>query len=132
MIQKPFLPLRKHPAFREVSDASLSKLEGSCSVLRFDLGGQLLNQTKSRRNSCHSPRARQACRRHNGRLTTVGKVGPGSVVGAASLLGAPCENVIAAEEVIAYAISDELWRELYSKKPRFVIGAISNFGPRNS
>ena len=51
--------------------------------------------------------------RHNGRLTTVGKLGPGSVVGAASLLsGVPCENVIASGEVIAFAISDQLWSEL--------------------
>ena len=42
------------------------------------------------------------------------------MIGAASLLcGAPCENVIAAEEVIACAISDELWRELYSDEVSF-------------
>ena len=58
--------------------------------------------------------------RHNGRLTTVGKLGPGSVVGAASLLSCvPCENVIAAGEVIAFAISDQLWRELYSREASF-------------
>ena len=42
------------------------------------------------------------------------------MIGAASLLcGAPCENVIAAEEVIACAIPDELWRELYSSEASF-------------
>ena len=57
--------------------------------------------------------------RHNGRLTTVGKFGPSSVIRAASLLcGAPCENVIAAE-VIACAISDELWRGLYLSEASF-------------
>ena len=58
--------------------------------------------------------------RHHGRLTTVGKFGPGSVIGAASLLcGTACENVIAAEEVIACALSDELWSDLYSGEASF-------------
>ena len=42
------------------------------------------------------------------------------MIGAVSLLcGAPCEEVIAAEEVIAYAIPDELWRGLYRKETSF-------------
>ena len=42
------------------------------------------------------------------------------MIGAASLLcGSPCENVIAAEEVIACSISDELWKELYSSEVSF-------------
>ena len=75
--------------------------------------------TTSQRGFWSSPPARLVGR-HNGRLTTVGKFGPSSVIGAASLLcGAPCENVIAAEEVIACAISDELWRELYLNEASF-------------
>ncbi|GIS13456.1 MAG: hypothetical protein CM15mP116_00390 [Synechococcus sp.] len=58
--------------------------------------------------------------RHNGRLTTVGKFGPGSVIGAASLLtGQPCENVIAADEVVALALPDDLWSDLYDSEPSF-------------
>ena len=50
----------------------------------------------------------------------MGKFGPGSVIGAASLLtGQPCENVIAADEVIAFAIPDDLWRELYGSETSF-------------
>ena len=115
MTQAPFLSLRDHPAFRGISEASISKLESCCSVLRFDLGGQLCEpyEIAARILVILQGQARLVGRQ-NGRLTTVGKFGPGSVIGAASLLcGAPCENVIAAEEVIAYAISDELWRDLY-------------------
>ena len=121
MTQSPSFPLLQHPAFRGLSDAAASRLERDCKVLRFELGGQLCepNDIAARVLIVLQGRARLVGR-HNGRLTTVGKFGPGSVIGAASLLcGAPCENVIAAEEVIACAISDELWRELYSSEASF-------------
>ena len=121
MTQSPSFPLLKHPAFRGLSDASATKLERGCNVLRFELGGQLCeaNDISARILVILQGQARLVGR-HNGRLTTVGKFGSGSVIGAASLLcGAPCENVIAAEEVIAGAISDELWREFYASEASF-------------
>jgi ATP-binding cassette subfamily B protein len=55
-----------------------------------------------------------------GRLTTVGKFGPGSVIGAASLLtGSACENVIASDDVVACAIPDQVWSELYATEASF-------------
>ena len=80
-------------------------MESSCKVLRFELGGQLCdpNDIPARILVILQGQARLVGRQ-NGRLTTVGKFGPGSVIGAASLLcGAPCENVIAAQEVVACA-----------------------------
>ena len=121
MTQSSSFPLLEHPAFRGLSDASASTLERGCNVLRFELGGQLCdpNDIPARILFILQGQARLVGR-HNGRLTTVGKFGPGSVIGAASLLsGAPCENVIAAEEVIACAISDELCRDLYSVENSF-------------
>ena len=121
MNKTPSFPLAEHPAFRDISEASLTKLERTCRVLRFDLGGQLCdpNAIPARILVLLQGQARLVGS-HNGRLTTVSKFGPESVVGAASLLcGAPCENVIAAEEVIACAISDDLWRELYASETSF-------------
>ncbi|MCB4393872.1 type I secretion system permease/ATPase [Synechococcus sp. HB1133] len=121
MTQTPSFPLLEHPAFRGVSDVSASRLESCSNVLRFELGGQLCdpNDIPARILVILRGQARLVGR-NNGRLTTVGKFGPGSVIGAAShLCGAPCENVIAAEEVIACALSDELWRELYSSELSF-------------
>ena len=121
MTQTPFFPLREHPAFCGVSEAAISTLESSCSLLRFELGGQLSdpNNIAARILFILQGQAR-LIGRNNGRLTTVGKFGPGSVIGAASLLcGAPCEDVIAAEEVIACAISDEIWRDLYVSEVPF-------------
>ena len=119
MTRTPSFPLLEHPAFCGISDASVSRLERECSVLRFDLGGQLSepNEIPARILVILQGQARLVGR-HNGRLTTVGKFGPGSVIGAASLLGgSPCENVIAAEEMIACGISDELWRCLLYTSP---------------
>ena len=102
MTQTPSFPLLEHPAFSGVSEASIIRLEASCRVLRFELGGQLSdsNNIAARILVILQGQARLVGR-HHGRLTTVGKYGPGSVIGAASLLcGAPCENVIAAEEVL--------------------------------
>ena len=121
MTQTPSFPLLEHPAFRGLSEDSASKLESNCNVLRFELGGQLCDSKDiTARILVILQGQARLVGRHNGRLTTVGKFGPGSVIGAASLLcGAPCENVIAAEEVIACSISDELWRELYSSEVSF-------------
>ena len=68
--------------------------------------------------------------RRNGLLTTVGKFGPGSVIGAASLMtGTPCENVIAADEVIACAISDQHWNDSIRPRRPFATGATLQLWP---
>ena len=121
MTPKPSFPLQRHPAFRSISKASVARMESECKLLRFQLGGQLCDSEDipARILVILQGQARLVARQ-NGRLSTVGKFDPGSVVGAASLLcGEPCENVIAAEEVIAYSISDGLWRDLYSIEATF-------------
>ncbi|QNI49961.1 type I secretion system ABC transporter/ HlyB family [Synechococcus sp. RS9915] len=121
MTQSPPFPLLKHPAFKGVSDAALLRLQDSSSLLRFELGQQLCepDDIPARILVLLQGQARLVGR-HNGRLTTVGKFGPGSLIGAASLLcGIPCENVIASDEVIACAISDEQWTQLYSEEESF-------------
>ena len=121
MTQTPSFPLLEHPAFCGLSEAALSRLQSTSDVLRFELGGQLCDPSDipARILVILQGQARLVGR-HHGRLTTVGKFGPGSVIGAASLLcGTACENVIAAEEVIACALSDELWSDLYSSEASF-------------
>ena len=121
MTQSSSFPLLKHPAFRGLSADAASRLEQASSALRFELGQQLSDpkDIPARILVLLQGQARLVGR-HNGRLTTVGKFGPGSVIGAASLLcGTPCENVIAAEEVIACSIPDALWSELYSSESSF-------------
>ena len=87
MTQTPFSQLLEHPAFSGISNTSVSSLEGACSVLHFDLGGQLSDPKyiAARILIILQGQARLVSR-HNGSLTTVCKFGPGSVIGAASLL----------------------------------------------
>ena len=121
MTSSSSFPLLNHPAFRGLSENGSQQLEQGSNPLRFELGQQLCDgdDIPARILVLLQGQARLVGR-HNGRLTTVGKFGPGSVIGAASLLsGQPCENVIAADEVIACAISDELFRSLYNAEVSF-------------
>ena len=107
MTQSPPSPLLKHPAFQGLSEEATVRLTQGYRGLRFELGQQLCEPDKipARILVLLQGQARLVGR-HNGRLTTVGKFGPGSVIGAASLLtGQPCENVIAADEVVANRLS---------------------------
>ena len=121
MTQSPPFPLLKHPAFQGLSESGTSRLEQASKVLRFELGQQLCepDDIPARILVLLQGQARLVGR-NNGRLTTVGKFGPGSVIGAASLLcGSPCENVIASSEVIACTIPDEEWAHLYQQEESF-------------
>ena len=121
MTSSSSFPLLNHPAFRGLSENGSQRLEQGSNPLRFELGQQLCDpdDIPARILVVLQGQARLVGR-HNGRLTTVGKFGPGSVIGAASLLsGQPCENVIAADEVIACAISDELFSTLYNSEVSF-------------
>ena len=121
MTQSPPFPLLQHPAFKQLSEAGGKRLQDEGLGLKFELGQQLCEPTAipARILILLKGRARLVGT-HNGRLTTVGKFGPGSVIGAASLLsGVACENVIASEEVLAWAIPDQLWSDLYGAEDSF-------------
>ena len=121
MTQSPTFPLQKHPAFCDLSKDGFDRLEKSTRMLRFELGQQLCepDDIPARILVLLKGQARLVGLQR-GRLTTVGKFGPGSVIGAASLLsGNPCENVIASDEVIACAIPDQDWADLYTSETNF-------------
>ena len=121
MTQPSPSPLLQHPAFSGLSQTASLRLAEATRQLRFELGQQLCDgQTIPARVLVVLQGQARLVSRQNGVLTTVGKFGPGSVIGAASLLcGAPCENVIASNEIIACAISDELWSDFYSSEESF-------------
>ncbi|MDB4651367.1 ABC transporter transmembrane domain-containing protein, partial [Synechococcus sp. AH-551-E05] len=114
-------PLLKHPAFSGLSQSASNRLAQVTRQLRFELGQPLCDgDTIPARVLVILQGQARFVSRSNGLLTTVGKFGPGSVIGAASLMtGAPCENVIASDEVIACAISDEHWKDLYASEESF-------------
>ena len=121
MSNQPSFPLLNHPALLDLSDSSIVKINNNYKILRFELGSQLCELNNIPANILFLLKGQaRLIGRHNGRLATAGKFGPGSVVGAASLLcGCACEDVIASEEIIACSISDFLWRELYVIEPSF-------------
>ena len=121
MTQSPPFPLLRHPAFQELSPQGAQKLQQASRVLRFELGQQMAAPESIPANILILLQGQaRLVSRHHGRLTTVGKFGPGSVIGAASLLcGQPCENVVASQETTACAIADEVWAELYAAEASF-------------
>ena len=121
MTQASSFPLRTHPAFNGLSETGANDLQKASRLLKFELGQQMCDAEliPARVLVLLSGQARLVGRQM-GRLTTVGKFGPGSVIGAASLLtGAACENVIAADDVLACAIADEVWSDLYGSEESF-------------
>ena len=121
MTQSAQFPLLKHPAFSALSESAGKKLQDATRVLKFELGQQMCDaEVIPARVLVLLQGQARLVGRQMGRLTTVGKFGPGSVIGAASLLtGSPCENVIASEDVVACAIADEFWAELYASEASF-------------
>ena len=103
MTQASSLPLLTHPAFNGLSEMGPNDLQQASRLFKFDFGQQMWGaEVISARVlvllSCQA----RLVGRQTGRLTTVVKFGPDSVIGAASLLtGLACENVIASDDVVA-------------------------------
>ncbi|MCP9942641.1 peptidase domain-containing ABC transporter [Cyanobium sp. ATX 6E8] len=117
----PAALLGSHPAFQALSPEGAAALASAASPRRFGAGQPL----------CHSSlipseilwiSAGQArlLGRDQGRLTTLEKLGPGDVVGLASLLRVQaCEEVSAASELEALALPDALVLQLLEREPSF-------------
>ena len=121
MTQSPPFPLFQLQAFKDLSPEGADRLRTNTTGLKFELGHQLVEEGEipARVLVVLQGQARLVGEQR-GRMTTVGKFGPGSILGAASLLcGHPCENVVAAQEVVAAAIPDETWLHLYKTESSF-------------
>ncbi|MFM7674125.1 MAG: peptidase domain-containing ABC transporter [Synechococcus sp.] len=121
MTQAPIAPVLSHPAFSSLGEASRQRLERELKVLRFRPGQGLVDAQVL---PAHVHLILQGeCRllgRERGRLDTLVKLGPGNLVGLASLLrAAPCEEITAAGEVITACLPDELVVELYRQEEGF-------------
>ena len=113
--------LRQHPALASLSEAGWSQLEPQLRYLRFNIG-QPLSEVHLVPEQVLILLEGQARLLSNatGSLTTLTKLGPGSLVGLASLLrAAPCEAVSAAEPVVAVAIPDTVITALLSSELGF-------------
>ena len=115
------LPLRQLAAFAELSDAGEARLRQQLQLVRFRIG-----QSLTEANALPAQvflLLQGECRllgNEQGRLATLVRHGPGTLVGLASLLrAAPCEAITAATEIVAAAIPDQLIVELYTSEASF-------------
>ena len=113
--------LHDHPAFQGLPSAVLERLDQGKQLLEFRPGqplcshGLLPNQVLL----ILKGQARLLVRERE-RLTTLNKLGPGSLVGLASLVRAQgCEEVSASDTVVAVAISDREILQLLEQEPSF-------------
>ena len=113
--------LRQLAAFAELSGAGEARLREQLQLVRFRIG-----QNLTEANALPAQvfvLLQGECRllgNEQGRLATLVRHGPGTVIGLASLLrAAPCESVTAATEIVAAAIPDQLIVELYTSEAGF-------------
>jgi ATP-binding cassette subfamily B protein len=110
-----------HPAFASLSEVGRQALMRRCELRGFTIGQELsrVDVIPSEVLLLAQGQARLLSRDH-GRLVTVEKLSAGSFVGLASLIRAqPCEAVIAATPLQAWAIPDALVLELLASEQSF-------------
>ena len=115
------IAIRNLPGFADISEEAVRKLEKKSSLLRFRIGQPLADSETLPADVYWVIQGE--CRifgNDQKELTTLGRIGPGSSVGVASLLSArPCEKITASTPVVALAVSDEQIIELYQAEASF-------------
>jgi len=121
MTATPAVSLKQHPAFQSLSAIALGQLEEELRLVRFQPGQPLCRDgmVPSEVLLLLSGQARLLVQDHE-RLTTLARLGPGTLVGLASLLRASgCEDVAASSDVVAAAIPDRAVLRLLAEEPGF-------------
>lgn len=121
MTQTAAAPLRQHPALQQLSESAWERLDAQVQFLRFRIGQPLSSpeQLPSQILVVVQGQARLLVKADR-ELNTLARMGPGAVVGLASLLrAAPCEYVTASSELVAAALPDALVLELLASEPGF-------------
>jgi ATP-binding cassette subfamily B protein len=118
MTQTPPNPvqlLENCEALQRLSDAGRARLASAIAMKRCPLGQQLVMSTGLPEQVYVVVEGEaRLLGDHHGRPFTMERLGPGSIIGLASLLrAAPCESVSAASEMVLAAIPDRVILELY-------------------
>ena len=131
MTATPASVLQQHPAFQGLSEASLKCLESEVRLLRYQPGQPLSPAAlvPSEILLIQEGQARLLVREQE-RLRTLCRLGPGDLVGLASLLRANgCEEVAASTNVLALAISDRAILQLLTEEASFQQWCASTLWP---
>ena len=117
----PIEALTKIPAFSKCSEASLQLIQKEGRLARFDIGHALSTRSiiPDRVLIILEGRAR-LLGQNNGKLASLGNLSPGAFVGIASLLRAEaCEEVSAANPLVAWSLPDTLIADIYKTDTGF-------------
>ena len=109
--------LLQHEAFKDLAEPHRQRLLDGSSLLTFELGQQVVEPgvVPGRVLIVLKGQARLVGTDQE-RLISLGKYGPGTVLGAASLLsGRSCEALIASDPLTTVSIPEDLWVELYQQ-----------------
>ena len=121
MTQSPSLPYQQVPAFQSLSPEGLERLEGHVQLLRYRLGQMVVSPTNLPAKVCLILEgSARLLGTEQGKLATLARMGPGEIVGLASLLhGHPCEHVTAASDLVVASFDDRFVFELYQSEAGF-------------
>ena len=115
------IPFRKLPGLSNISSEACEKLQNESSLLRFRIGQPLADHKTMPATAYWVIEGE--CRlfgRDQGEIVSLGRIGPGSSIGIASLLRASsCETVTASTQVITLAVPDKFIVELYQSEKSF-------------
>ena len=121
MTQTPAAVIGRHPAFRDLGESARQRLEKQARYVSFRVGQPLLDgRTLPAQVFVILQGEVRLLGMERGRLSSLARLGPGTVLGLASLLrGAPCENISAATEVVATTLPDEEVVRLHREEDSF-------------
>ena len=120
-MESPKIHFKQIDAFAQISEKSTKLLEKQHKLMRFRIGqGLTENQALPAQVYLLLQGECRLILKEKGRLSSLGRVGPGSLIGLVSLLRAEaCEATTASSEVVAAAIPDQLIVDLYSCEESF-------------
>ncbi len=111
--------LKLFKAFQNISTENLEYLEKNSEILEFEMGN-IICKRETIPNKVLFLLQGEARLLHSSKLETIGKLGPGSCIGVASLLRIKgCEYTTCSKNVIAIAIADHIIIKLYKEEISF-------------
>ena len=121
MTQSPSLPLQQAPAFQALSAEGLQRLQSHAQLLRYEPGQLVVAPANlPAKVSFILEGTARLLGTEQGKLATLARLGPGELVGLASLLhGVSCEHVTASSALLVASLDDRFVLELFQTEPAF-------------
>ena len=107
--------------FKNLSISIKEKLSKNLKLIKYSLGDTIIEKDTIPGNILVIKNgSARLIGETDGKRCSFGKFGPGSLLGAPSLLsGRPCEHFIASEDLEVFSIHEDIWIDLYSNSIEF-------------